>query len=934
MNTLQRMTYAIRRGLDYGCQHAIDFYQPVTRKYRKVNFPFPDQQLDYIRHPPTVEPIDTVTVWKGLTLSDCDTLISMQNFLKVCLEQLLEEQFTSFQARLLSNWRSSSQDGSKRPDRTETLVSHRFLFKRAQLIQAMSEALDTAAEPHSPDDDRRIKELLMLYLWSQDCMVDLPHESGQTAINTRLRCYIDSTAFFPPLSAVEAVWTPDYLTFERLDVLPQEGSEVIIKPHYKTNAPQGPGGPHTQVTYSLESSHPWLHWDDEAGAFRGRLPYLSQNPDVTGLGQVYRLGKQGSYAIIHVVRVEVKAFVVVGYPGSTVRLERTIRVRVTLRVLPPLSVLGPMTFSPYPSQSHNMCLDSDKVESYASSQPQDQHGQNSEASKNPQVDADPTPITIANQSDQVKLLNWDIFDNERGLQCRLDSHDTNADVPYLPAESQTLRPRSPALEVGLKSRPNGYSPPSAGRKKRSHKQRVFSNIPGVNLQALSVIESQRDEPVLKEATPIFSTEEEETNGLTAKENRYDAAAEAFNAKYSPRSPKKWNRTRRCVDVNTSPKASKSESLKSPACGLQSQCFQSHSQTLHNRGIPSQMDGHGSDTTRHINTMPSPHKRNIRSASSLHASMKRRQERHSKISKLEENLEITQELSGQDLQQCSTRVASSSHSPSCRGSAVKRHKHPSLTPTKNSTLIQNMVGKDSAPPSTPVLADVDTTPQTITLFNRYAPLRDLCQDSGVEPSSNDSNFQTMLAPTQLRRPRRTHRKVDSACYLEDVFQDHTREIPDSGQPDMTSQQAHPIKLYSGRRSERPEPQESSSTDPSTVSRSTVRLADVSSSLDTGFSLSPSPPDSRINSCYDDGGGPYTSRDTRAMLKISSTKEAVEAYREPGLSSDERVQKFEAMKRSLETESRSRVTSGTVGTEVSFEDEDTDETESEEDSEEEI
>ncbi len=52
--------------------------------------------------------------------------------------------------------------------------------------------------------------------------------------------------------------------------------------------------------------------------------------------------------------------------------------------------------------------------------------------------------------------------------------------------------------------------------------------------------------------------------------------------------------------------------------------------------------------------------------------------------------------------------------------------------------------------------------------------------------------------------------------------------------------------------------------------------------------------------EDGGDPTTAEEKRAALRISTTKEAIEACREPGLSHHERSQMFEALKRSLPEE----------------------------------
>ncbi|KAL8711437.1 MAG: hypothetical protein Q9220_004095 [cf. Caloplaca sp. 1 TL-2023] len=307
--------------------------------------------MDCPQNPQLVEPVDTLTIWKGLRLNDCQTLIFIQGYLKVCLERLLEDQFASLRARLLSEWQSKHRATCARNEGMNIHLHHRLYFQRSQLINAVAEALDASlTETEESATDVVGRELLMLYLWSRDCLIDLQlDDSKDTAINVDFGCSFDPTAAAPPVTSVKATWIPDYISFQPLSILPHEGDDIIIKPHYCQNARQNLDGPRVHVTFSLDSTHRWLNWDARSGAFRGRVPILSRNrgPQDTA-GQARPVGAQASHASVRLYSIVVKAVVVVAYPGSEVGLERTTRTRMTLQVQPaiPNAAPFPMTM-PY-----------------------------------------------------------------------------------------------------------------------------------------------------------------------------------------------------------------------------------------------------------------------------------------------------------------------------------------------------------------------------------------------------------------------------------------------------------------------------------------------------------------------------------------------------------------------------------------------------------
>lgn len=494
------------RGFDNRCRQGTDFYQPFIRQFRNLDFLAPDHWLNCIRHPPVIEPVTMATVWKGLTLSDCNSLASIQKCFISCLEQLLEGQFTLFQAQLLSAWQSSYRECS---DRAECLVSHRYVISKPQLIQAMSDILHVPEELRSPEDAIDMKELLMLYLWSRDCMLDLPCASGQTAINTRDLCSLDSKTGCPQLDTITALCTPDYLSFEGLNVLPHEGSEILIKPYYRTNAPQRPGGPHTKVTYSLgPDEQSWLHWDTEVNAFRGRLPgltassagslpRLSYNPHSTGSPpQSCRLERQSLHATIKVTKLEVKALIVVAYPGSRVRLERTIQVRIALRITPSSTTLGLLRFPASPNLAHDF-----KVER-----------EHKSVGLDTKADASFTIANVGGHLDQIE-----ISDITPHLQGEPSGHTIDA---------STLPGHTIALDSDLQM-------PETGSEARPFTKLTFSNVPGIDLRALEELKANQSHlnriASRKEKSAHTAERHHLSDDDSTKENKCSQAAEIFDA---------------------------------------------------------------------------------------------------------------------------------------------------------------------------------------------------------------------------------------------------------------------------------------------------------------------------------------------------------------------------------------------------------------------
>ncbi|KAI4147230.1 MAG: hypothetical protein L6R39_003188 [Caloplaca ligustica] len=898
------------RGVDDEFQHPIDLYQPAIKEFHEAGPSDSSHRLGGLRHPRVIEPVDTVTTWKRLTPVDCDALLFIQKHVKVGLEQLLEKQFISFKTRLRSAARSIQQESRAMSDCVETVIPCRFRFERAPLVHAVSHALMMPADSNDLGNRRYSIELLMLYLWSRDCLIDLPDQPGYTVMNARYRCLLDAGAYCPSSNTVEALCTPDHIFFEGLDVLPQEGSEIVIKPHYHANASRGPGDPFTLVTYSIESDHPWLHWYDDAQAFQGQVPQYSQSPSVnSGLGQACPLGRQGSHTTVHNVTIEVKASITASYRGSGVCLERTVRVRVTLRVLPPAihpsqaQVLArAQSCVPLQVQDHQPVGEPQRIRRAADTVAAITTTVVREDNVAP---TDPTTLRIGAAASVGPSTKWASFG---APPSSTDSGDSN--VP------PTKR------EAGITRGPNNYPPPANGYKQRSSARTLLSNIPGIELEALALIQTNSNDPVLRESAPCSTDGAGESEGWIASKEPYYEEAEAFEVQRTRRRSEK-NSERLWVRATASPKDKRSENQRPQTSTPRTRRPQRNVRGHDRPRTPFRTHGSSPDAYRFDIQTTSACKRKIRSAQDLHSSLKRRQDHSSKISSLDEEAMHIQNPGGKECVHRSTQESIARWSATKQAFETNCCRIPWLgvfSPGKEPALGE-VADASSRSPVTPIGKSKQTlpestavsgAPQTPTFSNRFGPLEDMSQASNGQPSSNSGDSELVLSAGaqglfwQDKRPRRGDRRVDSACYLEDVFRDaaQTSASPSRqgsagtapGEGSSATSRSQNNEGYKSPHFDAPAGLNLSKPDPP---NSTVAKLDHSSRGVTDGALStPNSVISTTTASYGDGGGPErTTEDQCAALRVSTMPEAIEACRERGLSNDERLHMFEALKKSL-------------------------------------
>ncbi|KAL8975254.1 MAG: hypothetical protein Q9197_000510 [Variospora fuerteventurae] len=856
------------QGLDDETQQPIDFYQPAVRRFRQKKLSAPIKQLNSLRRPLVIDPVDTVLVWKGLTLSDCETLILVQKHVKACLEQLLEDQFIAFKARLRSDGQSSLEDCLAMPEPFETVIPCQFYFTRIELTEAVSEALEKTISRRNANESRPFNDLLRLYLWSRDCLFDLPNASGYTALNGQFRCLMDSGACCPSSSAIEALCTPDHLSFEGLDVLPQEGTQIIIKPHYQANAPRRPGDPFTLITYSLESNHPWLHWCDQAGAFRGHVPRFSRNPSGNGaLGQFQRLGSHGLHAAVHNVTIEVKASVVISYRGSGICLERTIRVRISLRVLPTSLHSSQKQFQYQPAISS---------EGHISSQFQSQHLHAERDSPCPQdnVDTDATHARVQSREKRTARMTPSLSAPLGASKLGSSVRKTSSRPSDSSTKAQDSNPLSANLESGFQGHSNGHAPPSWGKKQELSPSRVVSNVSGIQLEPLALVPLNPDDPVLRERTPCnFYNNKGRVEGSVTCNEKHLEQTKAVDVRYTPRTLKTRIAGPGTVDSTGPPRGSRPESYVSLTGSPRAYPSSRHAKSFATIKAPPHKQGPKSDAYRFITR--SAGKRKIRSAQSFHSSLKGRQDRCSKVSSLDEEPVIILDLREEEF----------SHHQAQRGTVA------SSPPGTGSFANPSDPGPQSDRTASGSLTTSDR-PQTVVFFNRFASLRDLLSGSDPGPSSicGTSNNGELELP------------------LDATAQNPSEQVK-AADPNITMKFCRRNNFYSRApfneaNSHEDDPCTSNCNSGDKASRlplfgSFMVTKTRAPPIDGLPSLSSSilPPNSTCSAAGFDHGSEL---EQRAAWRVSTSKEAVEACREKCLSNHERSQMFEALKRSLPPE----------------------------------
>ena len=213
----------------------------------------------------------------------------------------------------------------------------RIGFSLSQLIDHMLDRIELRNhdETNPPTVDF-LMELFYLFFISQDCLVNLEtYNYTDTAIKVRLLPGEDPLSDLVPPPVAHLMQKMDYISFSELDLLPREGGELRIVPFYHCGARAKSNKKDTQISYALASHTAWLTWDSKLCGFRGKVPMFSECRGSGGRpANVIDIGRQGPYAVVNLLRIEIHAILTERHSLCPVQLERTVRARVNLKVIP------------------------------------------------------------------------------------------------------------------------------------------------------------------------------------------------------------------------------------------------------------------------------------------------------------------------------------------------------------------------------------------------------------------------------------------------------------------------------------------------------------------------------------------------------------------------------------------------------------------------
>ena len=225
------------------------------------------------------------------------------------------------------------------PDGTDDFpigFSRRLALSPKQLASTIKRALAARGQYQENEAQSSFNRLIDLYLAKSDFLiVNNPSDPHDGATDVFIK-YCKHEAGLPTLTpSLVAGWYPEFLSFTRLDFRPREGQQLTIVPHYRCGAFSKTLGCQVDTRFSLESPVPWLEYDDSISGWRGTVPLFSEfrdGEDDRRIGKVYRAGRTGPYAIVNLLRIEVKAVRTESH--GSICVERTLRARLTIKVLP------------------------------------------------------------------------------------------------------------------------------------------------------------------------------------------------------------------------------------------------------------------------------------------------------------------------------------------------------------------------------------------------------------------------------------------------------------------------------------------------------------------------------------------------------------------------------------------------------------------------
>lgn len=290
------------------------------------------QVIESLRLSPSIEQLDVTTVWTNLSIRIAEILFEMNRVIGPCLESVLAARLQGLDVAARKEYSPFKGNLSGELNDTSPL-----LFSLDELIDSMLEEIQFHCYYHmSLQSPEVLVELMMLYLISLNSIDEFDGLANADAIiHIGLRPGEDILSDIVPPPTAHVVQHLDYLSFPGLEVMPREGTAITIIPQYSRCVFKKTNDSYSEVSYVMQSKPSWLEWDDEISGWKGNLPLYSEwRGKSKNSEEVISGGRVGPYAVVNLLRLEVKAVLIERHSSASVRLKRTVRARLTLKVIP------------------------------------------------------------------------------------------------------------------------------------------------------------------------------------------------------------------------------------------------------------------------------------------------------------------------------------------------------------------------------------------------------------------------------------------------------------------------------------------------------------------------------------------------------------------------------------------------------------------------
>ncbi|MCJ1395351.1 hypothetical protein MMC18_008235 [Xylographa bjoerkii] len=325
-------TRIVLTGLDCAFKSPLTLYKPkVQLPEAQFSLLIGDLRgLSSLRHCLPIEQLDNCTVWTQLSFETAEMLYEIDRIITCCVEGLLANKLTDLDMAVHKQT-SIAYTTNGVISRNSYLLS----FSVSELMEIALERMRLDYYRHtSMQSSEVLRELFLLYLLF--CNNIDKKTVGENTYGTITLGPRPDGGLHDVQSPAHVVPRSDSLLFPCLDILPREGSTIEIRPRYHRGVFDERNDKYSpDVIYSIVDLPPWLHWDEKISGWTGQVPMYSELRGMTATGrEVINGGRDGPYAVLHLLRLEVKGTLYVRHSSLSVGLKRTVRTRLTLKVIP------------------------------------------------------------------------------------------------------------------------------------------------------------------------------------------------------------------------------------------------------------------------------------------------------------------------------------------------------------------------------------------------------------------------------------------------------------------------------------------------------------------------------------------------------------------------------------------------------------------------